>query len=171
MNKSAILGLGVSLIFSITICHIPGVIFAQTLPAVDNSSKMTSDIGKSVVSVNASVTVQVSNQTLKIREGMLRSSVVSLINSGSNVFKTSDSDQSIIKSKIVNEINNATQSVQGIEATNAIIGVEISKALKSVVSTTGKLNQAAIVTIETLSTCKPLTVKSISCENTITISD
>ncbi len=113
--------------------------------------------------------MQVSNQSLKTKDGMLRSSVINFLNSGPNVLKTPETAQPDVKSKIVNQINNDTQSVEGSEATNAIIGVEVTKALKSLVSSSDKPNQSSIVTIQTSSTCKPLTVKSISCENTVTI--
>ena len=46
-----------------------------------------------------------------------------------------------------------------LEATNAIIGVEVSKALKTLVMSSDKPNQNEIVTIQTSSTCKPLTVE------------
>lgn len=145
-----------------------GLINAQTKPGGGISSSGITD-ASSVVSVSSSVTVQVSNETLKIKDGMLRSAVGNFLNSGPNVLKTTETDQPQVKSKISNEINNDTQNVQGIEATNAIIGVEVSKALRTAVSNSEKPGQAAIVTIQTSSTCKPFTVKAISCDNTVTI--
>lgn len=123
----------------------------------------------SIVSVSASVTVQVTNESLKAKDGMLRSSVFGFLNSGAGILKTSVSDQPTIKTKISNQVNNATQSVEGAEATNAIIGVEISKALRTVVSSSDKPNQTASVTIETTSKCKPVQIGSILCENSVKI--
>ena len=123
--------------------------------------------GKNVVKVSSSVAVDVSNSTLKIKDGMLRSAVSSFLNSGPNVLKTSVTNQPLVKTKIDNKINNVTQSVQGAEATNAIIGVEVSKALKTLVLSFG--NSTGVVTVDTSSTCKPSASKSISCDNTVTI--
>ncbi len=153
------------LVLSIYVWQFPVGVYAQT----QSSSKTISDNVNSAVSVSASVTVQVGNQTLKAKDGMLRSSIINFLSSGPNVLKTPETDQPNVKSKIVNQINNVTQNVQGLEATNAIIGVEVSKALKTLVASSDKPNQNEIVTIQTSSTCKPLTVKSISCENTVTI--
>ena len=157
-----------ALVLSISISQFPIEIYAQS-QSFNSASKTTSGDGKSVVSVSASITVQVSNESLKAKEGMLRSSVIGFLNSGPNVLKTPESDQANIKSKIVNQINNATQNVQGLEATNAIVGVEVSKALKSLVASSDKPNQTALVTIKTASTCNSITVGPTSCDNTVTI--
>ena len=122
-----------------------------------------------MVSVIANVTVPLSNDTLKKSEGMLKSAVASFLNSGSNTLKKADSDQPFVKTVIINKINNVTQNVQGTEATNAIIGVEISKSLKTIVSPSNKLNQTGMATIETSSKCKPSADKPISCENLVII--
>lgn len=168
MNKSVASWASVAFVISIFIYNLPVSTYGQSQSTI-GPSKITSDNGSNVVSVSASVTVQVSNDSLKAKDAMLRSSVVGFLNSGPNVLKTTETTQPIIKSKIANQINNDTQIMQGIEATNAIIGVEISKALKSVVSSSDKPNGSAIVTIQTSSTCKPTSVKSISCDNTVTI--
>ena len=110
-----------------------------------------------------------SNETLDIKEKMLRSAVSSFLNSGQNVLKTSDSDVPIVKTKISNQINNVIQNVEGTEATNAIIGVEIGKALETVISPTAQKSHAGGITVMTSSTCKPAAVKSISCDNIVTI--
>ncbi len=141
------------------------------MPVYGQSQSSTTSATKAgdSVSVSASVTVQVTNESLKTKDGMLRSSVISFLNSGPNVLKTLATDQPIVKTKIVNQINNVTQSVQGLDATNAIIGIEVSKALKTIVSSTDKSNQEGTVAIQTSSTCKPMNTKAISCDNTVTI--
>jgi hypothetical protein len=120
----------------------------------------------SLVLLNASVSVPISNETIKIKEGMLRSAVISLLNSVANVLKGSDADVPVVKTQIINQINNAIQDIQGTEATNAIIGVEINKALRGKISTS---NQSSMITIDTSSNCKPSDDKIISCENSVTI--
>jgi hypothetical protein len=167
MKEPLLLSICTALVLSLCMSYFSVSTYGQSQEIANSSSKTTSD--NSVISVSASVTVQVSNESLKSKEGMLRSSVISFLNSGPNVLKTPESNQPDVKTKIVNQINNDTQSVQGLEATNAIIGVEVSKALRSLVSSSDKPNQNAIVTIQTSSTCKPLAIKSISCENTVTI--
>ena len=82
------------------------------------------------------------------------------------LLKASDADIPVVKTKITNRVNNAVQDVEGIEATKAIIGVEITKALKSKIPSS---NQSVIVTIDTSSTCKPSNIKLISCQNSVTI--
>ena len=69
---------------------------------------------------------------------MLKSAVLDFLNSGPNVLKSSDNTKVIIKTQIMNQISNDTQSVQGVEATNAIMGVEIGKALADIVSSPSK---------------------------------
>lgn len=168
MKTSLLVSITFAIVLSLGMSYYSVNAYGQS-QGTQGSSKTTTDNGNSVVSVSASVTVQVANQSLKTKDGMLRSSVISFLNSGPNVLKTPETDPPDVKTKIINQINNDTQSVQGLEATNAIIGVEVSKALKSLVSTSDKPNQNAIVTIQTSSTCKPLSVKSITCDNTVTI--
>ena len=100
------------LVLSIYIWHIPDRSLC-TITIASSSSKTTPDNQNSVVSVSASVTVQVGNQTLKAKDGMLRSSIINFLSSGPNVLKTPETDQPDVKSKIVNQINNVTQNVQG----------------------------------------------------------
>lgn len=168
MKISLLVSITFALVLSLGMSYYSVNTYGQS-QGTQSSSKTTTDNGNSVVSVSASVTVQVGNESLKTKDGMLRSSVISFLNSGPNVLKTPQTNPPDIKTKIVNQINNDTQSVQGLEATNAIIGVEVSKALKSLVSSSDKPNQNAIVTIQTSSTCKPLAANSISCENAVTI--
>ena len=166
MDKFVIVWFGFAMALSVSICHIQNEVYAQSQPV---SSNNTSSNVTSVVSVSASVVIPVSNETLDIKEKMLRTAVSSFLNSGLNVLKTSDSDLPIVKTKISNQINNAIQNVEGTEATNAIIGVEVGKALKSVISPTAQKTHAGFVTVMTSSTCKPAAGKSISCDNIITI--
>lgn len=132
------------------------------LKTVQNSSSSSS-----VVSVSATVGVQVSNATMKTKESMLRSSVISFLNSGPNVLKLPGNDQVDVKSMIQNKLNNDTQNVQGVEATNAVVGVEINKALRKVVSSAGDPNQLVLVTIQTTSSCK--SAQTTTCDNTVVI--
>ena len=125
------------IVLSTSLLYLSMPVYGQSQSATTSATKA----GDSV-SVSASVTVQVTNESLKTKDGMLRSSVISFLNSGPNVLKTVATDQPIVKTKIVNQINNVTQSVQGLDATNAIIGIEVSKALKTIVSSTDKSNQA-----------------------------
>lgn len=132
-------------------------------------SQLGTNDGKIVASVKTSVTVEVSNESLKSNNIRLGNAMVGFLNSAPNVLKTSDIDHQIIKTKINNQINNDTQSIEGIEATNAIIGIELIKALKTVNASSYNLNQSGLITVETSSTCKPAVTKGISCDNTITI--
>ena len=180
MDKFVIAVFGFAMALLVAICHIQNEVYAQLQPpsALSNKtlsqptaavSNKTSSNGTGVVSVSASVVMQVSNQTLDIKEKMLRAAVSSFLKSGQDVLKTSDSDLPIVKTKIANQINNAIQNVEGAEATNAIIGVEIGKALETVISPTAQKSHADIITVMTSSTCKPAAVKSISCDNIVTI--
>lgn len=119
-------------------------------------------------SITSSITMDLSNDTLKSKTSMLWEAVVGFLKSGPNLLKTSASDP-IVKTKITNKINNDSQSVEGVEATNAILSVEITKALRSVNSSSFVAKQTGIVTIETTSLCKPSDVKSISCQNNVVI--
>lgn len=166
MISSVGLWISVALVLSFSLWNFPTTVYGQTTPS---SSKTISSDSDSVVSVSSSVTVQVSNETLKVKDGMLKSAVVGFLNSGPNVLKTPVSSQPNVKTTIKNQVNNATQSVEGIEATNAILGIEVSKALKTMVTNSDKPGQSALVTIQTSSTCKPSTVKLISCENSVTL--
>lgn len=168
MQKSRLLGVCIAImVLSLSLCYSPSAIYSQSQSPKTGSNATSSD-ENSVVNVSASVTVQVANQTLKDKDAMLRSAVISFLNSGPNILKSKDGNQDVI-TKIVNKINNDTQNVQGTEATNAVIIVEITKALKSLIVHSTKPNQAAVVTIDTSSSCKPSDNKSIACQNTVTI--
>lgn len=155
-----------TLVSILVIVTVPGLTKSEAqIGSFTNSSVNTS----SVVTVSSSVTIPVSNQSIKSNEVTLKSAVIGFLNSGPNVLKTSDITQTNAKTKIDNQINNATQIVEGIEATNAIVGVEVGKALRSVISSTTQQGQSGLVTITTSSTCKPSILKITSCENIITI--
>ena len=168
MVISKFLTIPVVLFLAISVCISPVGIYAQSQLTPNPQSKMISASGSSVVTVSLSVTVPVSNQTIKTNEGTLKSAIIGLLNSGPNIFKTSDNFQVSTKTKIANQINNATQNVEGIEATNAIVGVEIGKALRSVISPTSKQNYTALITVMASSTCKPAS-GAISCDNAISM--
>jgi hypothetical protein len=170
MKKSMLLASGgIVFVLSFSIWNISTTTYAQITNTTSSSSETASGSEKSIVSINAKMTVQISNDTVKTKEAMLRTAVVGFLNSGSNILKTSDAGQLITKTKITNEINNTTQSLEGAEATNAVFGVEISKALKSAVSSSNAPGQMHTITVETSSTCKPSDTKSTTCENTIGI--
>lgn len=180
MDKFIIAVFGFAMVFLVAIYTIHNEVYAQSKPTVAVSNKTqsqptvavsnkTGSNGSGVVSVSTSVVIQVSNETQDIKEKMLKTAVGNFLNSGQNVLKTSDSDLPIVKTKITNQINNAIQNVEGTEATNAIIGVEIGKALETVISPTAPKGHAGVITVMTSSTCKPAAVKSISCDNLVTI--
>jgi len=136
---------------------------AATISAMNATSGPTSSI-----SVSASVTIPVANQTMKSNEATLRSALTGFLNSGQNVLKTSDALQVNTKTKITNQLNNATQSVEGIEATNAIVGVEVGKAIRTAIAS-NQQDASALVTIAILSNCKPSSSNIIFCDNTVSI--
>lgn len=168
MHKSILLWDCLALISVVSFSLFSVGVVAQSQSGSTSSFKTKSETGNSVVSLSSSISVPISNETLKIKNGMLVSSVISFLNSGPNVLKTQNNDQTNVKTKISNKINNDTQNVEGAEATNAVIGIEIGKALKTIISTLNTPNQTAMVTIETSSTCSP-GMPLISCENTMTI--
>jgi hypothetical protein len=132
------------------------------------SANNVSEIGNQIT-VNATLSIQVSNSTLDTKDKLLRSAVIGFVTSGPNVLKTTPTEQPIVRTKITNQVTKAIQSLEGIEATNAIIGVEISKAIKSLISSSNDSNQIKIVNVESSSTCKPEATKSLSCVNDIVI--
>lgn len=121
-----------------------------------------------LVSVSSSVTLHVSNQTFKANQGILRTAIIDFLNSGPNIFKAADSNQ-LIKTKLSNQVNNVTQIVEGLEASNAIVGVEITKALTALISSSKNQTQGEIITVQTSSACKQIAANSTSCENNIVL--
>jgi hypothetical protein len=157
------------LLSSLFAWHSHGTLYAQSQSKGDLSSSTTSKARSVEVTVSSTASVQVSNATLDAKNSMLKNAVMSFISSGPNVLKVTPSDQPLVKTKIANQISNTTQSVEGIEATYAIIGVEVYKALKTLIASTTGPNQTAIVTIGTTSKCTPSDGKLISCDNTVNI--
>ena len=131
-------------------------IYAQLKSAGNSSTPVTPGNVKNIASISSTITLNVSNETLKVRESTLKSAVVNLLNSVPNILKTSDSDQAVTKTKITNQRNNSTQNVEGREASNAIVAVEITKALRTIISTTNKPMQTGIVTLTETSASTPL---------------
>jgi hypothetical protein len=167
MRKSGFLWVCVVLVLSISIESIQSV-EAQSF-GNENNSSTTSENRNSGVSVGANLTVEVNNDSLSAKNKMLGTAIIGFLSSGPTILKTPNTPQPIVNTRINNQINDTTQSLEGVEATNAIIGVEINKALKSVNSSSHNLNQTGVVTVEISSTCEPSGVKLISCNNVITI--
>jgi hypothetical protein len=169
MQKSQSIGVCVVLALSLCLWHFPAISYAQFHNPTNTPSNTTPVEQNVLVSVNSTVTLPVTNQTFKSNQGTLRSVTIDLINAGPDVLKTSDENKITIQTKITNHINNDTQVVQGVEATNAIIGVEINKGLTGIVSSTHNQSQGGIVTIQISSTCKQTAANSIFCENTLVL--
>ncbi len=168
MKKLGLICLSLGFIVSLLILTLSASVYGQSQLTSD-TSKVFSGNGTNIASVSASVAVQVSNETLKTKETMLRGAVVNFLNSGPNILKTSSDDQPMVKTKITNDVNKATQNVEGIEATNAVINVEISKALRTTVSSPNQQSQPSIVTVQTSSKCTLSNSNLTSCVNTVTI--
>ena len=109
-----------------------------------------------------------SNDTYKAKSAMLTSAVTNFLNSGPNVLKTDASSKALVQSKILNQFVNNTQTLEGTEATNAIIGVEINKAMRSVISSLSNSNQTSTVRIDTFTRCMTLALGTAR-SNTIMI--
>jgi hypothetical protein len=119
--------------------------------------------------ISATFTLDISNDTLEDNNYVLWSSVVGVLSSGPNVLKTSATTAPVFKTKIVNKINNGTQTIEGVDTTNAVLSIEIIKALKTVNSSSYSANRTGIVSIDTTSLCKPSDAKSIACQNSVEI--
>jgi hypothetical protein len=119
--------------------------------------------------ISATFTLDISNETLEDNNYVLWSSVVGVLSSGPNVLKTSATTSPVFKTEIANKINNDTQTVEGVDTTNAVLSIEIIKALKTVNSSSYSANRTGIVTIDTTSLCKPSDAKSITCQNNVEI--
>jgi hypothetical protein len=156
-----ILALSISTSYSLEKVH------AQLVQTDNSSNTDRIRIEDSMVSLNASIRVEVDNQSLKTKNVMLGSAVVALLSTGQAVLKTPDSSQPIVKTQINNQINNSTQSVEGTEATNAILGIELLKALNTVNSSSYNQNEPGVITVDTSSTCEPSVMDLISCDNSI----
>lgn len=158
----------VTLLLALMIGSSSGIVHSQIQPPTPSFSNVNPNIDKTVVSVNSSLTIQVSNKTLDMNQKTLRSAIINFLSSGPGVLKSSEKEQVLVKSKIVNQINKDTQNVEGTEATNAIIGIELGKALSTLVSSQAQ-NISKIITVQTGSICRPSATESISCENTVVV--
>ena len=167
MQKLSPLWLCLAIVLSIYIWHPPSAVTAQSQSTTGITSKVSGS-GNDEVTVGATANIKVSNATLTAKDKNLRNAIIGFLNSGPNLLKTIPSDQPIVKTKVTNQLSNTTQSVEGIEATGAIIAVEVTKALKSLISSKGP-NQTAFVNVETSSTCKPSSADMISCQNSVTL--
>jgi hypothetical protein len=167
MNKLQLLPVCVLLILTICILHITQI-YAQSQSTTNLKTESANE--KNALSVSASLTVEVRNETLVAKTNLLRTAVSGFLAAGPGIFKSTDSGEPVIKTKIANKINNSTQNVEGTDASYAILGVEINKALRTVISSSTQPNQTAIVKIETSSTCKPSGPTTITCGNTVTLS-
>jgi hypothetical protein len=128
---------------------------AQT-PSTRNSTLASSDI-------NAGLTLQAANET--INSAVLSPAINSLLNLGPFVFKTSDSQQFSMKTKIENQVNNVTQNIEGTDAAYAVVGINIVNALKTLVNSMDQHQ----VTIHVTTTCKSMTIANTTCNNVVQI--
>jgi hypothetical protein len=140
----------------------------QYLPPSDSTSTTTSGKDNATVLVNSSVTTPIMFDTINTKGSALTSSIMAFVNLGPDVLKGSNSGLPNVKTKINNEVNNVTQTVEGIKSTEAIMRVEINKALASIISLLSA-NQTHTINIETFSICKPSATRSDSCDNAVTI--
>lgn len=115
-----------------------------------------------------SIAVPVMSETIDNKGGVLTSSIMAFLNLGPDVLDGPDNDLPKVKTKIDNEVNNVTQTIEGTKSINGLMGVEISKALAKIVSLLAP-NQTDIINIETISICKPSAAKSDSCDNAVMI--
>lgn len=111
-----------------------------------------------------SIAVPVMSETIDNKGGVLTSSIMAFLNLGPDVLNGPDNDLPKVKTKIDNEVNNVTQTIEGTKSINGLMGVEISKALAKIVSLLAP-NQTDIINIVTISICKPSAAKSDSCDN------
>ena len=137
---------------------------AQDLLPEDSSSTTTYGKENAIVYLNSSITLPIISETINTKGGVLTSSVMAFLNLGPDVLKGADNDLPNVKTKINNEVNNVTQIVMGAKSTNAVMQVEISKALASIVALLGA-DETDIITINAISICKTYA----ACDNAVTI--
>jgi hypothetical protein len=136
-------------------------VYSQT--TVTNNSSTNGDKSQ----ISASISLHIRNETLQVKIDSLWAAVVGFLNSGPNLLKVSATTDPIVKTIITNIINNTTQTVEGVEATNAVLSVEITRALRTVNSSLGVSSN--VVTVDTTSLCNPSGDNSIACQNNVTI--
>lgn len=169
MNQFKIAALYTMFLLTFSILIVTGVVNAQSSTSTDTASKTNSSSQRNTVSVSASVTIEINNATYKTKETMLKAAVTGFLTSGPNVLKKTPTDQPSVKTKIINKLTNATQAVEGVDATNAILGIEMSRGLKIVNSSSWNQKQPGIIGVDTSSTCKPSGSGLITCDNSVTI--
>jgi len=112
--------------------------------------------------IHAGLILKATNETVN---AVLSPAVNSLLNLGPFVFKISDKDQIVMKTKIDNQVNNVTQNVEGTSSAYAVVGIELGKALKTVSTS----NDSQSVTVNVTTSCKSMTVVLTSCNNVVQI--
>lgn len=137
------------------------------LKSMQNFSKLSPQNVSNSISVNSSMNVKVNNETIKSVTASLKSFISNILGSRDTEPSTEKCNHVIIKTKVFNQINNESQYVEGYEETDLITDLEISKALKSAVSSTEL--PWANVTTEITSMCNRDDFKGISCENFIVL--
>ena len=140
---------------SIFILNLPYGVGAQTSTS-GNSSLASS-------AIDADLTLQATNET--INSAVLSPAINSLLNLGPFVFKTSDNEQVIMKTKIENKVNNVTQNIEGTDTAYAVVGINIVNALKTLVTSADQ----HVVTIHVTITCKSMTTSNTTCDNVVQI--
>lgn len=108
MPQAGLIPVCFAIVIALSFSHFQNMIYAQSDFIKDDSSITTSRVGNNVVSVAANIAIQVSNETLKAKEGSTRAAVAGLFNPGVNTLKTLSSGESITKTKVINHINNTT---------------------------------------------------------------
>ncbi len=166
MNKLALILTSVALVWSAFLLYTVKTSEAQLPNSTIAIPPQTIPVSGNAVTVSSSITLQVANATLKTNQATLKNAVLDFFDFGPNILKISDSIKLIVKIKISNQIDNVTQTVEGKEATNAIVEVEIGNALNHLISSA---NKGGIINVGTSSTCKLAVAKSISCDNTVSI--
>ena len=97
---------------SVSLSNLPFDAGAQT--STGNNTLASSDI-------NAGLTLQATNET--INSAVLSPAINSLLNLGPFVFKTSESQEFIMNTKIENQVNNVTQNTEGTDAAYAVVAL------------------------------------------------
>ena len=100
MKRSELLWACIAAIVSFCIFHSHVTIYAQSLPAGNSSTRVTPGNLSNAATVSSTITLQVSNETMKVKEATLKNSVIDVLNAPNDVLKTSDSDQSLPRLKL-----------------------------------------------------------------------
>jgi hypothetical protein len=138
-------------------------VFLSNLPFDAGAQTSTGNNTLASSDINAGLTLQATNET--INSAVLSPAINSLLNLGPFVFKTSESQQFIMNTKIENQVNNVTQNIEGTDAAYAVVGINIVNALKTLVTSTDQHAVSIHVTI----TCKSITTAKTTCNNVVQI--